>query len=248
MTESRSGTNAKQRSLKLIPMRSTTDTNYVRGTFKLSGEDIKNIRQKVVSQLLGKNKQDTNELNPKQQLSTFVLSYAYVSMAIIKAKDVESNKIILIKFAADARARLDPPVPSNYFGNCVTGNVVQKEVEYLMKEDGLCIVAEELTKLIKELEKKGGLSKKAKEFEGWKKMDPTTIEGIGVAGSPRLGVYGIDFGWGKPIKVELTSIDRSTTSISMAEIRDENGGVEIGVVLKKDEMKNFESFFVNGLN
>ncbi|XP_065870735.1 malonyl-CoA:anthocyanidin 5-O-glucoside-6''-O-malonyltransferase-like [Euphorbia lathyris] len=121
------------------------------------------------------------------------------------------------------------------------------EAKFLIKEDGLGFVAEELTRLIKGLEKnKGGLDEARKTSEAFRKMDPTTTEVIGVAGSPRFGVYDIDFGWEKPIKVEVTSIDRST-SISMAEIRDGNGGVELGVVLKKDEMVIFDSLFLNGL-
>ncbi|CAN0872347.1 Phenolic glucoside malonyltransferase 1 [Linum grandiflorum] len=31
---------------------------------------------------------------------------------------------------------------------------------------------------------------------------------IGVAGSPRLGMYGVDFGYGMPVKVEITSTAR----------------------------------------
>ena len=52
--------------------------------------------------------------------------------------------------------------------------------------------------------------------------------GVGVAGSPRFGVHGIDFGWGKPRKVEIVSVDR-TRAISMAESRDGSEGIEIGL-------------------
>ncbi|XP_065872552.1 malonyl-CoA:anthocyanidin 5-O-glucoside-6''-O-malonyltransferase-like [Euphorbia lathyris] len=231
------------RSLKLFNMpRSTSDTNYVRGTFKLSGEDIKKIRQKTFSQL---DKEATNQANSKY-FSTFVLSYAYVSITITKAKALEPNKHMILGFTADVRARQDPPISTNYFGNCVSINFTQHKVGIFIKEDGLAFVAEELTKLVKGLEKKGGLDGAKEKFEESMKMDPATTEGIGVAGSPRFEVYGIDFGFGKPIKVEITSIDRNT-SISMAETRDGNGGVEIGVVLKKDEMEIFYSLFLYGL-
>jgi hypothetical protein len=69
---------------------------------------------------------------------------------------------------------------------------------------------------------------------------------LSVAGSHQFEVYGTDFGWGKPEKVEITSIDR-TGAISLAERKDGNGGVEIGLVLEKHEMEKFTSLFVDGL-
>ncbi|XP_065872215.1 malonyl-CoA:anthocyanidin 5-O-glucoside-6''-O-malonyltransferase-like isoform X2 [Euphorbia lathyris] len=193
------GMNTNPKSLKLFTMpRPMADTNFVRGTFRLSGEHIKKLRQKTLSQL-----EDTNQANLKH-FSTFVLSYAYVSSIIIKAKGLESNKKMILAFTADVRDRLDPPIPANYFGNCVCSNIVQTKAEFLIKEDGLSFVAKELTMLIKGLENnKGGLDETRKTFEAFMKMDPATTEAIGIAGSPRFGVYGIDFGWEKPIKVEL---------------------------------------------
>ena len=66
---------------------------------------------------------------------------------------------------------------------------------------------------------------------------------IGVAGSPRFGVYGVDFGWGKPRKVEIVSADR-TGAISMVESRDGSGGIEISLALKKHQMDVFSPLFL----
>ena len=55
-------------------------------------------------------------------------------------------------------------------------------------------------------------------------------------------MFGADFGWGKPSKVEVTTIDRSS-SFSIMESKDESGGVEVGVVLKEHGMKLFGSLF-----
>nr|XP_048328103.1 phenolic glucoside malonyltransferase 1-like isoform X2 [Ziziphus jujuba var. spinosa] len=67
-----------------------------------------------------------------------------------------------------------------------------------------------------------------------------------VAGSPRFEVYSIDFGFGRPAKVEVTSIDK-TGAMSLSESRDGNGGVEIGLVLSMQEMKSFASLFAKVL-
>ncbi|XP_021297806.1 phenolic glucoside malonyltransferase 1-like [Herrania umbratica] len=66
---------------------------------------------------------------------------------------------------------------------------------------------------------------------------------ISVAGSPRFEVYGSDFGWGKPLKVVVVSIDKNE-AISVAESRDGSRGVEVGLALKKHEMEFFSSLFL----
>ncbi|KAG7010981.1 Phenolic glucoside malonyltransferase 1, partial [Cucurbita argyrosperma subsp. argyrosperma] len=53
--------------------------------------------------------------------------------------------------------------------------------------------------------------------ERWKKAMPID-KFVLVAGSPRLGVYDIDFGWGRSKKVELASISPNGV-FSMAESR-----------------------------
>ncbi|KAH0923719.1 LOW QUALITY PROTEIN: hypothetical protein HID58_023737, partial [Brassica napus] len=67
-----------------------------------------------------------------------------------------------------------------------------------------------------------------------------------VAGSTRLKVYESDFGWGRPVKVDIVSIDQGE-AIAMAERREQSGGVEIGMCLKKTEMDIVLSIFNNGL-
>lgn len=66
-----------------------------------------------------------------------------------------------------------------------------------------------------------------------------------VSGSNRFGVYESDFGWGRPVKVDVVSIRGE--GIFMAERRDESGYVEIGMCMKKTEMVIVFSFLNNGL-
>jgi hypothetical protein len=46
--------------------------------------------------------------------------------------------------------------------------------------------------------------------------------------------------------VEVTTIDR-VDAFSIMESKDESGGVEVGLVLKDHEMKQFGSLFASGL-
>uniref|UniRef100_A0A2N9GF85 Uncharacterized protein n=1 Tax=Fagus sylvatica TaxID=28930 RepID=A0A2N9GF85_FAGSY len=79
--------------------------------------------------------------------------------------------------------------------------------------------------------------------KGYKRCDK---KATGIAGSPRFELYNTDFGWGKPMKVEMISIDR-TGAISVSDTRDGAGGIKVGLVLKKHEMKVFASIYAKGL-
>ncbi|CAN6934712.1 unnamed protein product [Brassica oleracea] len=63
--------------------------------------------------------------------------------------------------------------------------------------------------------------------------------------SNRFGVYESDFGWGIPVKVDVVSIRGD--GISMAEKRDDSGGVEIGLCMKKADMDIVFTLFNSGL-
>ncbi|PQQ13384.1 phenolic glucoside malonyltransferase 1-like [Prunus yedoensis var. nudiflora] len=67
-----------------------------------------------------------------------------------------------------------------------------------------------------------------------------------LAGSHRFGVYETDFGWGRPKKVEIVSIDR-TRAISFSDPKTDAGVVDVGLVLDKHTVQGFASLFAKGL-
>ncbi|KAJ8775191.1 hypothetical protein K2173_020195 [Erythroxylum novogranatense] len=225
------------KSLELVPAFYEM-SGSVRATFEVSVQDIKRIRQKVVSKL-------KKPLHP----STFVLILSYTACCVVRAKGVEGNTQVYFAFAADCRARLDPPMAANFFGNCATPLGVYITAGDLVGEYGVVTAAEMLSEEIKGLEVRG-VYETAKQNLG--KLIYMRIETnkpkmfVSVAGSPQFRVYETDFGFGKPKKVQISSVDK-TGAISMAESKDGSGGVEIGLVLKKHEMEVFESVFVDGL-
>ena len=62
----------------------------------------------------------------------------------------------------------------------------------------------------------------------------------------QVDLYDMDFGWGRPMKIEDISIDKSR-AISLHESRDVKGGIEVGIVLPKPTMDAFASLFKAGL-
>jgi len=83
-------------------------------------------------------------------------------------------------------------------------------------------------------------------FEKYVSLIDEGFEVFGVAGSNKFSVYETAFGWGRPKKVEIVSVDRGLT-IGLAESKDGHGGVEVGLVLNKHVMDLFGTLFLEGL-
>ncbi|CAN0839191.1 Malonyl-CoA:anthocyanidin 5-O-glucoside-6''-O-malonyltransferase [Linum grandiflorum] len=237
--------------LKSESIRPVTISNQVRGTFKLSRTDINKLKKIAQGQLETVENHDHKQAIEPKSLSTFVVTLAHTLVCMAKAKELGDDKSVIFGFMADCRSRLDPPLPANYFGNCVVGGPVPAmKIGDLVHDGGVAHVALTIIEMIKKVDHNAleGAHGKLGRIMQLVPKDKEGLIGIGVAGSPRLGFYDVDFGFGRPKKVEITSIDR-TSAISMAESGDGSDGVEIGVIMLKHEMEKFASlFFDMGLN
>ncbi|KAH1238452.1 hypothetical protein AAZX31_08G241100 [Glycine max] len=224
--------NSDGRCLKLLPFPPRLE-DEVRATFVLTGADLEKLRKGVLS------KWDIVERGTESEaprLSSFA----------IHGVEKEKEKFAFA-FTVDCRARLEPPIPENYFGNCVWGNLVDADPLDFIKEEAFGIVAKSIHSKIKEMLDKGIFHGADSSFSKYESMAKEKVEVFAIAGSNRFGVYGTDFGWGKPAKVEITSVDRGLT-IGLAESKDGNGGVEVGLVLKKNVMDLFATLFRRGVS
>lgn len=178
------------------------------------------------------------------QCSPYALACGYIWSCLAKTRVMGRKKVDYFGFVTGCRPRHDPPLPEGYFGNCLGICCVEARSEDLTGTDGEVAAAEAIWKVIKGLEK-GVFGN----VENWMKnvCDYKDKNALTVAGSPKLGLYEVDFGWGRPMKVEIVSIER-TGALSLAECRNEKGGIEVGLVLPRDQMEFFVSVFGNGLN
>ncbi|KAI8031437.1 Phenolic glucoside malonyltransferase 1 [Camellia lanceoleosa] len=178
-------------------------TDIMLGTFQLTRANIENIKKRVKTQWQKKQKQEL-----AIHVSSFTITRAHVWVCLVKAKQISTGKVHL-RFSVDCRARLEPPIPSTYFGSCITSHLVDADSNDLIGEDGVATAVKAICEAIEGL--KDGAVKK-----------------------------------GRPRKVEMTSIDKSG-AFSLSDCRDGNGGLEIGIVLKKHETEAFTSLFASGL-
>ncbi|XP_038680989.1 phenolic glucoside malonyltransferase 1-like [Tripterygium wilfordii] len=225
------------RNLKVMPQISSPES-LIWSTFELTGEDIKKLREKKSSQL-------SEEEEPKSlHLSTFVLVCAYTLSLTAEAKNFEQKKKDFFGFMADVRTRMEPPVPVNYFGNCVASFSTSFEAKDMVGEDGVVLIAKRISEMIKGMER-GVLEETKGAPEKFSAIEPGTPT-VGVAGSPRFEVYEADSGWGRPKKVEITSVHK-TGAFSLAESRAGSGGIEVGLALREEGMDVFAASFADGL-
>uniref|UniRef100_A0A1J3IKZ6 Phenolic glucoside malonyltransferase 1 n=1 Tax=Noccaea caerulescens TaxID=107243 RepID=A0A1J3IKZ6_NOCCA len=210
-----------------------------RYTLELTREDLQSLRERL-------KRESQSSSSPKElRLSAFVVTYSYAITCLIRARGGDPNRPVGLAFSVDCRRFMDPPVPSNYFGNCIS--VLYKKpltAETFMGKEGFLTAARHVSDLVEELD--GSVAFKIPEIlKGCTTLPPGAQE-LSVAWSNRFGIYGLDFGWGRPERVVIVSILEGQM-ISMAESRDGNGGVEVGFSLKKHEMDLFVDLLHEGL-
>ncbi|XP_010425762.1 PREDICTED: BAHD acyltransferase At3g29680 [Camelina sativa] len=218
------------RTLKVPPAKDIKDVVWF--TLQLSQENIEKLKERA------KNESIRSDL----YLSTFVVTYAYVLTCVVKARGGSVDRPVRFMYAADFKNRLVPPVPLTYFGNCVLPiDFYGYKAKTFLGDDGFVNGVEILSDSVKGLGLRSVESIWDVYEEGTKTMELGT-QVLTVTGSNQFGIYGLDFGWGRPIHTEIMSLYKND-EFSMSARRDEIGGVEIGVCLKKSEMDVFKCRF-----
>ncbi|KAG6497577.1 phenolic glucoside malonyltransferase 2-like [Zingiber officinale] len=203
------------------------------GTVTLTADDLRKLKEMVSSKVN----------NSAFRCSNIVATYAYAWVSLVKARGHNADTTVHMAFPGNCRERIQPPLPAEYFGNCIGGNFAHAKAIDLAGEDGVAAAARLIGEAIEQF-KEDPLKDADKWPENYQAL--ALQRPLSVAGSPGFKVYDVDFGWGRPVKVDMPSI-KWAGAISLSESRDESGGVEIGLVATKTEMDEFLAHFSNGL-
>ncbi|KAL1543027.1 anthocyanidin 3-O-glucoside 6''-O-acyltransferase-like [Salvia divinorum] len=202
----------------------------VRATFALSDSQIEKLKSFAMIK------------NP----STFVVvcAHLWTSMARSEAAgddDDDDDEPCYLGSPVDCRRRLDPPLPDNYFGNCLMPLIAVSSHRRLRGNGGFAAAVAAVVAAIKVV---GKSTRVSEFFENRSEIMSELIgkKAIWIAGSSRIDHYGADtdFGWGKAVKFECIHTDFQG-GVHLCKGRD--GGVELGLSLDKGKMHIFAAVF-----
>ncbi|XP_073117395.1 malonyl-coenzyme A:anthocyanin 3-O-glucoside-6''-O-malonyltransferase-like isoform X2 [Elaeis guineensis] len=205
-------------------------------TFALDGATIQSLKQRAVHQSI--------ELShePIPTPSTFTVITAHAWLCFSQAKAVAADEVILLGFMADCRARIDPPLDEGYTGNCIRTCFAKATGSELAGTGGLANACAAIGRAIK-----AGVEEPLRDCEGWvdcvRGLPPGRI--MHSSSSPRFKVYEMDFGWGRPERVELVSMNHDGELVLAA--GKEQGTVQASMGLAAHQMEVFAKGFVGGL-
>nr|CAD1826392.1 unnamed protein product [Ananas comosus var. bracteatus] len=164
-----------------------------RRTFVVTPERIEWLKQRITQ----------GHVAPQQPPSTFVAVSALAWTAFVRSKSLDrAGGDAHLCFLADVRTRLDPPVDEGYFGNLIKGCFATAPAGEFSGPDALPRASSAIQAAIRE-------ALDDPMSHNW--MDRFMVLPLdrlaNVAASPRFRVYETDFGWGKPTRVELVSMN-----------------------------------------
>ncbi|KAF6165848.1 hypothetical protein GIB67_012745 [Kingdonia uniflora] len=226
----------------ILPCTPTDPSDKVVATFIIDLPKVEKLKKWVLRWFLEKAKKE-----PPFSLTTLVISCAYVWVCLVRALegvDALSNVREHFLLPVDVRTRLDPPLPETYFGNCLMYSFTSIEKNDLLGENGLALAAEVIAKANPTI----GINVLNGAENVLTNLSLARSERfVGISGSPKLRVYDVNFGWGKPKKIEIISSTATYGFVTLCERGDAAKGLEIGIALKKVEMDAFVSVFEDTL-
>ncbi|KAL3618149.1 hypothetical protein CASFOL_038470 [Castilleja foliolosa] len=190
----------------------------------------------------------TTDTNTRERTFHATVACAHLWTCLVKStaaaeEEVANDEPEYLSFAVDCRGRFNPALPNNYFGNCMLSVMIESTNGKLRGNNGLLYAVEVIGEAIrKTVDNDRGITDGYTEsvLEFVKRMGKRMLI---VAGSPRLDFYGIDYGWGRPVKNEIVSGHDNLELFFLGKSGKYRGGIEIGVVMSKVRMDAFAAIF-----
>uniref|UniRef100_A0A453DSE4 Anthocyanin 5-aromatic acyltransferase n=1 Tax=Aegilops tauschii subsp. strangulata TaxID=200361 RepID=A0A453DSE4_AEGTS len=207
-----------------------------RRTFYLGADEIRSLRRRIDDLASAEAGGDAPKPKP---VSTFVALAALSWTAFVRSKGLAAGDDTYLAFLADLRSRLDPCVSEAYLGNCVRACLAScADAADLLGQAGILRAARAVQAAVAEMEA-APLSGTDK---GWmQKLMRLPFQRLtNVAASPRFRAYeAADFGFGKPARVELVSMNHDGEMVLVGGRGD--GEVQASVSINPAHMDAFKA-------
>uniref|UniRef100_A0ACD5ZZ96 Uncharacterized protein n=1 Tax=Avena sativa TaxID=4498 RepID=A0ACD5ZZ96_AVESA len=207
-----------------------------RRTFYLGTDNIKSLRRRIDDLASAEGGDAPSKPKP---VSTFVALAALSWTAFVRSKELGAGDDTYLMFLADLRTRLDPPVSEAYFGNCVRACMATcADASELLGEAGILRAARAVQASVAAME----AAPMAGTDKGWihTLMRLPFHRMTNVAASPRFRAYDVaDFGFGKPARVELVSMNHDGEMVLVGGRHD--GEVQASVSIDPAHMDVFKA-------
>lgn len=205
--------------------------NKFRSTFILTKDQVETLKNYASTHVPSSN-----------HISSLAVIYAHIWTCAVKSDGGEDDgEPAFFMIPAECRRRLNPPLPAAYFGNCMVAAMAESRRGLLKGKEGFLAAVESIAEAIAGvLNGEGGIAERAKWPLNFAEYGGKCV--MAVAGSTRFDFSDGDFGWGKARKHEFVHFDGERTA-SIAKSREFEGGFEIGVSRRKEEMDAFQRAF-----
>ncbi|KAF8097997.1 hypothetical protein N665_0277s0016 [Sinapis alba] len=176
-------------------------------------------------------------------ISSFQSLTAVIWRSITRARRLPMDQETSCRFAADNRARMCPPLPSGYFGNCFSALRAAAKVGELLEND-LGWAALKMNQAVAEHTSE----KVTQMIDQWLKspfiyhidrfFEPMSVM---IGSSPRFNKYGCEFGMGKALVLRSGYAHKFDGKVSAYPGREGGGSIDLEVCLLPEFMEALES-------
>lgn len=197
--------------------------------FHFSSETVRLLKSKA--------NQDCGTTN----ISSFQSLAAFIWKSITKARRLLNDQETTCRFAAGNRSRMNPPLPTNYFGVYISlaqattkaGNVLENDFGWAALKLHQAVTEHTGEKISSDMDRWLNSQMNLEEF-----FRPNIVH---MGSSPRFNKYGCEFGMGKAVAVRSGYGGKYDGKVSAYPGREGDGSIDLEVCLIPEFMEALES-------
>ncbi|KAM0939510.1 putative shikimate O-hydroxycinnamoyltransferase [Dioscorea sansibarensis] len=203
------------------------------------------LREKMfhfTSEAIAKLKAKANKESGTNNISSYQSISALIWRCISRARRLPADKLTTCRVSIQNRARLQPPLSPNYFGNsinvlCMTataGELLGNGIGWAAWKIHEAVVAHK-DDVIR------GTVRNWMELPVFYKLSLVDESTVAISSSPRFDMYGCEFGWGKAVALRSGSANKVDGKVMYYPGWEGGGSIDLEVCLLPEFMTALES-------